>query len=83
MRIQFHPHAKDRMVERGATEAEVAATVEHGERFPAKYGRTGFRRNFLFDGQWQGQRYANKQVEALAVEEPGGWLVITVVVRYF
>ena len=83
MRIQFHPHAKSRMAERGTTEAEVAATVEGGERFPATFGRTGFRRNFPFDGLWQQRPYANKQVEALAVEEGGGWLVITVVVRYF
>ena len=83
MRIQLHPHAKSRMVERGASVAEVAATVEGGERFPAKFGRTGFRRNFPFEGLWQQRHYANKQVEAFAVEEGGGWLVITVVVRYF
>jgi hypothetical protein len=70
-------------VERGATEVEVFATVEQGERFPAKFGRTGFRRNFGFDGMWRGRRYASKQVEAYAVEEGDGWLVITVVVKYF
>jgi hypothetical protein len=30
-------------------------------RFAAKYGRTGFRRNFVFDAEWCGKRYANKQ----------------------
>ena len=80
--IRLHPHAQERLAERGATEAEVIATVETGERFPAKLGRTGFRRNFSFDGQWQGRQYATKQVEAYAVEE-NGWLVITVIVRYF
>ncbi|MCX5683545.1 MAG: hypothetical protein NT049_07665 [Planctomycetota bacterium] len=70
------------MAERGATEAEVVATVEHGERFPAKFGRTGFRRNFAFDGKWRGRAFATKQVEAYAVDEQG-WLVITVIVRYY
>jgi len=28
-------------------------------------------------------RYSTKQVEAYAVEEGGGWLVITVLVKYF
>ena len=70
------------MAERGATEAEVAATVSSGEEFPAKFGRTGFRRNFPFDGKWHGRPYATKQVEAYAVQE-NGWLVITVVVKYF
>jgi hypothetical protein len=70
------------LAERGATEAEVIATVEGGERFPAKFGRTGFRRNFPFGGAWRGRAFATKQVEAYAVEEQG-WLVITVIVKYY
>ena len=71
------------MVERGATEAEVAATVEGGESFPAKFGRTGFRRNFPFKGSWRQRQYATKQVEAFAAQEGNAWLVLTVVVKYF
>ena len=44
--VRLHPHAQDRLLERGASKEEVVATVEGGESFPAKYGRTGFRRNF-------------------------------------
>lgn len=83
MSVRLHPHARDRLAERGATDREVVATIESGERFPAKFGRTGFRRNFLFGGEWLGRKYATKQVEAYAVEEEAGWLVITVVVRFF
>jgi len=83
MDIRLHSHAKDRLAERGATEAEVVATVEHGECFPAKFGRTGFRRNFAFHGVWRGRSYTTKQVEAYAVEQDGGWLVITIIVKYF
>ena len=82
MSVRLHPHAQQRLAERGATKAEVVATVEQGEQFPVKFGRTGFRRNFRYDGQWRGQTYRTKQVEAIAVAE-NGWLVITVVVRYF
>ena len=82
MNIRLHPHAKDRLAERGATEAEVVAAVREGERFPAKYGRAGFRHKFAFDAEWRGLMYATKQVEAYAVEEEG-WLVITVLVKYF
>ena len=57
-------------------------TVRKGEEFPAKFGRTGFRRNFPFNSVWRGHRYATKQIEAFAVEEKG-WLVITVIVRYY
>jgi hypothetical protein len=83
MTVRLHPHARERLGERGATEGEVIAAVEQGERFAAKFGRVGFRRNFPFGGSWRGRRYATKQVEAYAVEEANAWLVITVVVKYF
>ena len=83
MTVRLHPHAIDRLSERGATEAEIVATVETGEAFPAKYGRTGFRRNFPFGRTWRGKIYATKQVEVYAVQEGDGWLAITVVTRYY
>jgi hypothetical protein len=78
-----NPRPSPWMVERGATLVEVEATLTSDERFPARFGRTGFRRNFAFDGDWRGRRYRTKQVEAFAVDEDGDWLVITVLVRYF
>jgi hypothetical protein len=60
--------------QRGATEAEVLATVTGGEQFTAKFGRTGFRRNLPFQKQWRGRFYATKQVTAFAVPEEDGWL---------
>jgi hypothetical protein len=83
MNIRFHSHAIERMSERGATEEEVIATIAEGERFPIKFGRTGFRRNFSFDREWRGRYYATKQIEAFAVKEGAVWLVITVMVKYF
>jgi hypothetical protein len=71
------------MAERGATDVEVSATIQGGERFEAKYGRTGFRRNFVFEREWYGRFYRTKQVEAYAVVDNEAWLVISVIVRYF
>jgi hypothetical protein len=71
------------MSERGASTEEVAATVDEGERFAAKFGRQGFRRNFAFDGLWRGRRYHMKQIEVYATWEDGDWLVISVIVKYF
>jgi hypothetical protein len=82
LEVRLHPHARSRLQERGATEEEVRLTVESGERFGAKYGRIGFRRNFPFNREWAGKSYATKQVEAYAVEE-NEWLVITVMVKFF
>ena len=81
--VFIDPHAIDRMEERGAREDELVATINGGESFPAKFGRTGFRRNFPFGAVWRGRSYAMKQVEVFAVEKDGGWLVITVIVRFF
>ena len=55
MDIRFHPHALERMKERGAIESEVIEAVNNGERFPAKHGRSGFRRNFSFNKEWRGR----------------------------
>lgn len=71
------------MKERGAEIKEVKEAVAHGERFQAKYNRTGFRRNFPFNDYWRGYYYANKQVEVLAVNEGNTWLVISVITKYF
>jgi hypothetical protein len=68
------------MAERGTARDEAIAALEGGERFPPKFGRTGFRRNFPVSGEWRGRRYAMKQVEACAVQRDG-WLVITVLVK--
>lgn len=81
--VKLHPHAQERLLERGASETEVIATVEGGESFPAKYGRTGFRRNFSHESMWRGKHYATKQVEAYAVREGVDWMVITIITRYF
>jgi hypothetical protein len=83
MIVRLHPHAVARMEERGATEEEVVATVTQGERFPARFGRTGFRRNFALAGEWRGRPFAAKQLEVYAIEEAGDWLAITVIVKYF
>ena len=83
MNVDIHPHAKMRMSERGVEEGEIIDTVEKGEQFPAKYGRTGFRCNFVFDKLWNGKHYSLKQIEAYAVKENNNWLVITIIAKYF
>ncbi len=72
-----------RMLERCASHDEVYETVTHGETFPAKFGRVGFRRNFSFDDDFRGKRYHSKQVEVFAVPEASDWVVVTVITRFF
>jgi len=79
MAIRFHPHALERMAQRGATKQEVIVAVEAGERFNAKSNRAGFRRNFAFEKRWRGKQYETKQVEAYAVQQDDDWLAISVI----
>ena len=63
----------------GLPRRREGASDRQGEPFPAKFGRTGFRRNFRFDQHRHGRQYHTKQVEAYAVQEGPDWLVIIVV----
>jgi nitrite reductase/ring-hydroxylating ferredoxin subunit len=83
MSITIHPHARARLLERGATETEVTQTVENGEQFPAKFGRTGFRLNLPCNALWRKKSYNTKQVEVYAVQENDGWIVVTVITKFF
>jgi hypothetical protein len=81
--IKIHVHAKERMEERGINESEIIETIENGESFPVKFGRNGFRRNFIFNGLWRGKSYNIKQVEVITVNENDDIIVITVIAKYF
>jgi hypothetical protein len=65
MEIVIHPHAKERMEERGATEAEVRATIAEGEKFPAKFGRAGFKHNFTFESSRDGNSFGSNKSSSM------------------
>jgi hypothetical protein len=81
--IHLHPHAVDRLALRGVTEREVIEAVRIGERFEAKYGRTGFRAVFVRPFVRRGKSYPAKEVQAFAVWEDESWLVISIKTRFF
>ena len=81
--VVIHPHAKARAAERGTTEFEIADVVETGEVFPAKYGRTGFRKTIIYNDLWQGVHYYAKQIECFAMYEQEDWIVISLLIKYF
>lgn len=83
MEIIIHPHAKERLFERGANEDEIITTIKMGERFPAKFNRIGFRHNFTFNNHWKGKYFNTKQLEVFAVHENDNLVVITVITKYF
>lgn len=70
------------MRERGADELEVIATIDEGEKIPAKHGRIGFRRNFWKVVDWQRTTYLGKQLEVYCAESGKDLVVVTVIVKY-
>lgn len=83
MSVIIHSHAIQRALERGAKKEQITDTVDNGEKFPAKFNRTGFRKNFHHNSIWNGKKYATKQIEEYCVNENGNWVVVTVIVKYF
>ena len=82
MTVRLHPHARERLAERGATEREVIAAVGTANvLLPSSAESASEGTSFV--GMWRGRPYTTKQVEVYAVEEGDAWLVITVVVKYF
>jgi hypothetical protein len=83
MKIKIHPHAAQRIRERGASAAQVRETVMKGQQTPTKFGRVKFTLVFPFGKMWNGKKYARQEIEAFAATIPNGWLVVTVIVKYF
>jgi len=83
MIVRIHPHARQRLRERGANTAQVRQTIENGRVIPAKFGRTQFSHVFAFNATWNGKHYSSKLLDVFAAKIPGGWMVVTVIVKYF
>jgi hypothetical protein len=81
--ILFSQHAIDQMPDRGTTRDEVAAAIKTGELASAKSKRISYRKNFPFDKEWKGRKYAIKQVMPIVIEESDRIIVVTVYVFYF
>jgi hypothetical protein len=81
MSVRLHPHAKERLSERGASEEEIITAMRQAKRSRQSLAAQVFRRNFAFGGLWKGKVYATKQVEVYAVQEGEDWLAITFVTR--
>ncbi|MBU0567727.1 DUF4258 domain-containing protein [bacterium] len=81
--IEISPHARDQMVERGASEAEVYLAIEKGEVEPARKGRKQFKKSFQFNEVWRGKQYKIKQVAPIVADKDDKLVVVTVYVFYF
>lgn len=81
--VVFSSHAREKLLDRGASESEVEAAIRSGSSEPARKGRLMFRKNSAYDKLWRGKHYATKQVAPIVAEESGHLIVITVFVYYY
>jgi len=82
MKIKIDDHAKERAIERGATEDEIYETLKNGGVLPARNNRFAREKIFLFEGEWNGKIYKEKQVKVIYIIEMNILTIITVIVKY-
>jgi hypothetical protein len=81
--IVFTAHARQRIIERGTSEEDVAEAIRIGMKEPAQRGLYQYRLNLEFKREWAGQYYSVQQVAPVVAVEETGMIVITVYVFYF
>jgi hypothetical protein len=81
--IRLTKHAGGYLGSRGFTLAEVEEAIRTSVWGPADLGRLECHKDFPFNADWNGLRYATKQVRPVFVDEPDEIVVITVYTYYF
>lgn len=81
--VIFSHHAKQQMIERGASKEEVIEAIRDGETTVVKHGRIGYRKNYQYNSKWSEKFYHIKQVMAIVKKEANSIVVITVYTFYF
>jgi len=75
-------HAREQCGYRGCTEREVEETIRTAPWKPAELGRMECRKAFPFNAEWNGRRYATKEIRPIFAQEPTRLVVVTVYVYY-
>jgi hypothetical protein len=81
--IRLSAHAMSYVNRRGFSVAEVEEAIRSGTWEQAELGRLECHKEFPFNAEWNGQRYATKQVRPIFVEEENEIVVITVYTYYY
>jgi hypothetical protein len=81
--IRLSGHAREYTALRGFSEDEVAQTIREMPWNQTERGRLDARKDFLFEGIWNGRRYETKQVRPVFVVEDQMITVVTVYTYYF
>lgn len=81
--VRLSRHAQDNAVHRGTSDVEVADAIHTTPWADAGRGRLECRKDFSYDGEWNGRHYGTKQVRPIFVDEDAEIVVVTVYVYFF
>jgi hypothetical protein len=81
--IRLSAHALSYTTKRGFAVREVEEAIQTSPWRPAANGRLECRKDFVYNGEWNGKFYATKQVRPIFVDEEAEIIVVTVYVYYF
>ena len=81
--IRLSVHAKDYITRRGFTLSEVEEAIRTSPWQPAEMGRMECRKDFRFGKEWNGKRFATKQVRPVFVAEAAEIVVVTVYTYFY
>ena len=81
--IRLSAHATRYTSDRGFTAAEVEEAIQTLPWQSAERGRLEVRKDFSYDGMWNGRFFQTKQVRPIFVEEAVEIVVVTVYTYYF
>ena len=81
-KVAFTRHALQRALERGTDRAEVEDVLATGVPAPARSGRLGKAKLFLYQRVRNGTEYRQKRVEVYYVQEGDALFIMTVYVFY-
>jgi hypothetical protein len=81
--IRLSAHAMGYTLRRGFTPAEVEVAIRTCPWRPAEMGRMECRKDFKFGKEWNGKRFATKQVRPVFVEDATEIVIVTVYTYFF
>jgi hypothetical protein len=81
--IRLSVHAMGYIARRGFTVAEVEEAIRTCPWQAAEMGRMECHKDFRFGKEWNGKRFATKQVRPVFVEEAAEIVVVTVYAYFY
>ncbi|HEY7269653.1 MAG TPA: hypothetical protein VH951_07485 [Dehalococcoidia bacterium] len=76
--VHFSAHAEAIFASRGTDADEITEVINQSSWVSAGRGRLDCRKDFDFDGDWNGKHFDWKQVRPVFIEDAGGVTVLTV-----